>query len=548
MGLRDSLRNLVRRRTPTPVQDDVYNMGINERRMPQHYAGKYLFQTAENSTVMRTVLVQLKTEIFRRGYEWIKAFDKKCNSCGHEHHRDVDECNNCGGTDLKRPELAQKLYAHDFFEGYINSSHQLFIDVLKEVEMDLNIVDDAYLILVKDYYLDKKGEIIMSKINEIYRGDPTIMHIEVDDEGDRGYSRFTCITHRDYISEDKYDKCGICGCSLHPIEFTNKSGKDEQNYIMGEVVHFSKYSPSRLYGHPPVLTLFNHVFTLSAMENYISTLYTKARTPRGILAVQTNNMESLVKYWKGVKEKLERDPHYVPIMGIESDSGGKTVEWVSFTNTIKEMDYINVKDDLRTRISSFYGVSNVFTGDTTTGGGLNNEGMQILVTNRAVEHAQNVYNKYLFPFLMKQFGITDWKVQLLRSEEEDEMADMRRREMEINLAVQMKNLGFEVDMNEDGDFVFKKFPAKELIDVELDSNEGEILEVDPYAGTNIDASQLGQLQEEALMTGNTKAQVAGETQTRNKPSMETGPPKRFGGLPKDAGNNNVDSRTERRIP
>jgi hypothetical protein len=47
------------------------------------------------------------------------------------------------------------------------------------------------------------------------------------------------------------------------------------------------------------------------------------------------------------------------------------------------------------------------------------------------------------------------------------MAVMRRREMEINLAVQMKNLGFEVDMNEDGDFVFKKFPAKELIDVEV---------------------------------------------------------------------------------
>jgi hypothetical protein len=66
-------------------------------------------------------------------------------------------------------------------------------------------------------------------------------------------------------------------------------------------------------------------------------------------------MESLVKYWKGVKEKLERDPHYVPIMGIESDSGSResSVEWVPFMNTIKEMDYITaVKDDLRTRISS----------------------------------------------------------------------------------------------------------------------------------------------------------------------------------------------------
>jgi len=119
---------------------------------------------------------------------------------------------------------------------------------------------------------------------------------------------------------------------------------------------------------------------------------------------------------------------------------------------------------------------------------------------------------------------------------------MRRREMELQLAVNMKNLGFDVDMNEDGDFVFKKFPAKELIDVDLEAGDGKKIETDPYAGTNIDRSQLGQLQEQALMTGNTKAQVAGET------TMEKGPPKRFSGLPKEAGNNNVDSRTERRIP
>ena len=34
---------------------------------------------------------------------------------------------------------------------------------------------------------------------------------------------------------------------------------------------------------------------------------------------------------------------------------------------------------------------------------------------------------------------------------------------------------------------------------------------------------------------------------RNKPSMATGPDKRFSGLPADAGNQNVDRRTERRV-
>ena len=59
--------------------------------------------------------------------------------------------------------------------------------------------------------------------------------------------------------------------------------------------------------------------------------------------------------------------------------------------------------------------------------------------------------------------------------------------------------------------------------------EGQV-ELDPYAGTDVDASQLGQMQEEAM--------------TRNKPSMSVGPPNRNTGLPAAAANNNVDRRTE----
>ena len=79
-----------------------------------------------------------------------------------------------------------------------------------------------------------------------------------------------------------------------------------------------------------------------------------------------------------VKEKLERDPHYIPIMGIETEGGsGGGVQWIPFMNTLKEMDYVAVKDDLRDRICAFYGVSKIFQNDTTTSGCLNNEGHQL---------------------------------------------------------------------------------------------------------------------------------------------------------------------------
>jgi hypothetical protein len=72
------------------------------------------------------------------------------------------------------------------------------------------------------------------------------------------------------------------------------------------------------------------------------------------------------------------------------------------------------------------------------------------------------------------------------------------------------------------------------------------VEKDPFAGTNVDASQLGQMQEAAL-TGATSKPQENPPATRNKSRMSVGPDKRFSGLPEEAGNQNVDRRSERRV-
>ena len=119
---------------------------------------------------------------------------------------------------------------------------------------------------------------------------------------------------------------------------------------------------------------------------------------------------------------------------------------------------------------------------------------------------------------------------------------MRKREIEVNIAASIKNLGFDIDMNDDGEFTFKKIPPKPDPASSEKEGKGDKIETDPYAGTNIDASQLGQMQEQ-MMQGGKDSSGGG---TRNKPSMSVGPDKRATGLPKEAGNQNVDKRTERR--
>ena len=539
---RFSVTNLFRRQTPKPADRKIFNMGIQERQNQNMMTAPLIYHLINQSVIARTCITQLKQEIFRRGYLWEKAYEAKCNNCGKIHQRPVAECSRCGSTDLKTPDVKQLEYAEKFIEGYVNKSEQLFIDVLRELEDDLNIMDDAYIVLVKEYFIDGNGKIRMHRIKEVYRGDPVTMYIYTDELGERGTTGFTCVNHRNMLATEPHEKCETCGSNLFPVHYVNRVNGEDQYFLKGEVLHFSKYSPSRLYGMSPVITLYNNIMTLIAMENYVNSSYTKSRMPKGLLAVQTRNMDSMKSFWRAVKEKMEQDPHFIPVMGIEAENGKGAVEWIKFMDSLKEMDYVSVKDDLRDRISAFYGVSKVFMADNTTSGGLNNEGMQILVTNRAVQMAQNVYNEYVFPFLVKQFGITDWKLKLPPSEEEDEIAVLRKREIEVNIAAATKNLGFEVDMDEDGQFTFKKPEPKEPEGGESPDEEGKV-ELDQYAGTNIDASQMGQMQEQMMQGKPQKNPPA----TRNKPSMNQGPDKRLSGLPLDAGNQNVDRRTERRV-
>ena len=169
---RFSITNLFRRQTPKPADRKVFNMGIQERETNHMMTGPIIYNIVNQSVIARTCITQLKQEVFRRGYVWEKAYEARCNNCGKEHKRPVQECSRCESSDLKIPDVKQLEYAEKFIEGYVNKSEQLFIDVLQELEDDLNIMDDAYIVLVKEYFIDGNGKIRMHRIKEVYRGDP----------------------------------------------------------------------------------------------------------------------------------------------------------------------------------------------------------------------------------------------------------------------------------------------------------------------------------------------------------------------------------------
>ena len=461
----DSLNPFKRRTTPQP-QMPLYTTGIQEPVLAQGITIPALYAVSHENLILRTVLSKLQQEIFRRGYFWEKKFRFKCDTCGEEYHHDVDICNVCDSP--VRPPSADEIVYPRWLLKEQNSMEQDFMHVLYEIEKDLNIVDDAFLIIVKEYYVDPEdGEIQFFRVKELIRGDPIFMRIVSDKRGVRGGRYKVCPLHRTEVSYPGQEgNCQVCGGQMEDVHYINMAGSGKsQYYLKGEVIHVSKYNPSKLYGRSPVNTMWRQAMTLTAMDNYMYTSYQKRRAPKGIISVTTDNLESMKSFWKSVDEKMERDPHYIPKVGIESSTGRGGVNWVKFMDTLEEMQYIAVRDEMRNRIAAFYGVSAVFMIDNGKSGGLNNEGMQILVTNRAVEYGQKVYTDVMFPRMLKEMGVNDWKLTLYPNEEEDEITRLRRDEMEANLAQRMMMLGYKPELLEEGErdirFVYKKIDPME---------------------------------------------------------------------------------------
>ena len=438
--------DLERHTTPMPSMP-LFQSGIQEPALLQGITIPALYAASYECLVLRSILNHLSVETFRKGYGWKPKFVVKCRECDEKYHQEVDSCQSCGG-EVRKADKSQIEYAETLLDSK-NGMMQNFIEILREVEQDLNIVDDAYIILTKEYFVDPDTKKIMFfRVKEVSRADPIFMRILSDKRGVRGGSQYTSLVDRTFRTTDPKKECPITGMPVVPIHYMNLAGVGKgQVYTEGEVIHISKWSPTKLYGRSPVATMWRQVNTLIAMDNYVYSAYQKKRMPRGVMVIKSSNMETVERTARSIQEHLERDPNYIPTIGVETESGRGGLEYVRMMDTLEELQYIPIKDDIRQRIAAFFGVSNVFMNDVS-GGGLNNEGMQIVVSNRSVSYAQSIYNRILFPQIVEAFDISEWELILNPHEEEDEIMHLRRDEMAIRNMMQMKQAGFEANLRD----------------------------------------------------------------------------------------------------
>ena len=483
-----------------------------------------IYELADNVDAIRIPIETINREMFKNGFEIVEKWKFKCSNCSKEFQyaplagdiRDEQpnqtnednestigsttsskankpqfpvrqpggkqvqmegplQCDTCGSTDLLRPAPEHRQILEDMLNKPINANQQSLEDIVRMLERDLEIADNAYLLVLKNYWIDDAtGEIDpeKSEIKELLRVDPPQVAMIADSDGRVGYDDkhnpvFVCPKFEHRAKRLTGDRCDICGTkalkAVVEVNSVYSIGIPQPKRVIygeGEIIwRAGKYRPGLLYGYSPIYAVWSKIMSLSHMDEYIRKYFDKMRPPRGMLVIASRNYETFRKSWDALEQKATEDPYMIHPLLVESDKpGGKNMaQWLDFTGSLKELEFIAVRKELRMIIGAIYGVLPLYFGELPTG--WSQEGLQVTITNRAIKWGQDILLKSFLTKLALLRGIDDWELRLKSGEETDRLRDLQIQGVEIENMKSLQGLGFEISRTHTGEFKVSKDPV-----------------------------------------------------------------------------------------
>lgn len=348
-----------------------------------------------------------------------------------------------------------------------NDNNQSLKEVFVELDKDLNWSDDAYLLALKDYGYNQAGRIIVAETKGFMRLHPLVVKLVLDRNNRLGYfhdettqkgKAYFSPLNRNALVGDAFDQNGRQNLRAHYEVISNDGSL---YYSSDEIMHKSAFSPSLTYGYSPLFSLYQKVLILMLQDSYIKKYYGDDKPTKGLLVFNTSNKAALMKTFDEIRQKTQQNPHGVKPIIAESSDGRKPVEYIDMAKTLDEMQYTGTREEIRQQIGAMYGVSNMFQNDMSGGGGLNNEGLQITVTNEVIQDRQDLFNDYFLDFVFKQnLGFDDWTVIVKPDIEQDQMAEEQLEGQKLDNVKKKLELGLEGKRDKNGEFIFKEGELK----------------------------------------------------------------------------------------
>jgi len=435
---------------PTLGIDQVINMWVQH----QMAYRQFLVQDIQTISVVcqevRAPIHHIVSEVFRRGILWKAKFAVKCKNCKTEYQDVQKVCKVCQSKEFSEPDESQKAKFEPYFKD-ANVFDNSFEEILRQFHEDINVVDDGFLYLAKEYARTEDGK-IRSKIKEIRRLNPALVTIDLDSQGLPKNSNWFCYIHRDEKSKNEPGKCDVedCGLDLVPAMWVYRHANGVLYLLDSEIIHHSKFRATETYGWSPILTIFEKALTLIAMDKNLYRYFFERKMPASMIMVFTDDPESLKVERENIAAKTRQDPNYIPMVAVSNRQNRGRVDMVRLFHTLQEMDYLPVRQEIRERVAAMWGVTPTWQGSPEAFGGMQTATQQLVVMSRVVEGDQRIYHEKVFPVIMEAFGITDWTLQLPTPEEKAEATRLMFAQLKIAIAQLLQQMGAEVSLRSQG--------------------------------------------------------------------------------------------------
>ena len=418
-GYNDAAASSADGRTPTLGIETVVNGWIRNQMAYRKQLIQDIQTIAMQVEEIRAPLHHITNEVFRRGIKLVPDAEN---------------------PDHEEVERLQK-YIED-----CNVFDQSLEQVLRQVHFDLNSTDDAFIYMVRDYYVDKEDKSIKSKVREIRRLNPALIEFDLDNKGLPKSSHWVCPIDRNDVAEVK-GKC-TKGHERAPVMYRYRHRETNIYLFNDEVIHVSKFAPSETYGWSPILTIFEKALTLIGMDKNLYRYFFERKMPSSMLMVHTDDPESLRRERANLIANVKADPNFIPMVAVSSRNQRGRVDMVRLFHTLQEMDYLPVRQEIRERVSAMWGVTPAWQGAPEAFGGLSTQTQQLVVMSRVVEGDQRIFHEKIFPHILKAFNVTQWKLELPNPEEKAEATKISFALQRTQLAAQLAQLGYDVNLKD----------------------------------------------------------------------------------------------------
>ena len=365
---------------------------------------------------------------------------------------------------IENPKKEQKELVTNWIKD-CNVFDQSLEEVLRQFHYDVNTLDDGFLYMAKEYKDNGDGT-VSSRLQEIRRINPALVEFDLDQAGLPKNAHYICPIHREIV-QDTQGKCvkDDCDVNLHPAMYKYYHRSKHMYFSDKEIIHLSKFSPSETYGWSPILTIFEKALTLVGMDKNLYRYFYERKMPASMLMVTTDDPESLRREREHIAAQTRLDPNYIPMVAVSARNQRGRVDLVRLFHSLNEMDYLPVKDEIRERVASMWGVTPAWQGAPEAFGGMSSQTQQLVVMSRVVEGDQRLMHEKVFPQLLDAFGVTDYEILLRQPEEKAENTRLTFAHQKIQIANQFAGLGFDVKLKEqdvplwDADFMVSGEPV-----------------------------------------------------------------------------------------